>query len=45
MTLETQPPALDRLWRTLASVGFFTEVEPGHFALTEMGAFLRPDGP
>jgi hypothetical protein len=41
----TQPAALYRLWRTLARVGLFTEVEPGHFALPEMGGFLRPDHP
>jgi hypothetical protein len=41
----THPAALYRLLRTLASVGLFTEVEPGHFALTEMGAFLRTDHP
>src|SRR5262245_25551546 len=41
----THPAALDRLLRTLASVGLFTEVEPGHFALTEMGKLLRTDHP
>src|SRR5262245_34996659 len=41
----THPAALYRLLRTLASVGLFTEVAPGHFALTEMGAFLRTDHP
>jgi hypothetical protein len=41
----THPAALYRLLRTLASVGLFTEVEPGHFALTEMEAFLRTDHP
>src|SRR5215475_1523360 len=39
------PAALYRLLRTLASVGLFTEVEPGHFALTEMGNLLRTDHP
>ena len=41
----THPAALYRLLRTLASVGLFTEVEPGHFALTEMGGLLRKDHP
>ena len=41
----THPGALYRLLRTLASVGLFTEVEPGHFALTEMGSLLRTDHP
>ncbi len=41
----TDSSALYRLLRTLASVGLFTEVEPGHFALTEMGALLRADHP
>jgi hypothetical protein len=41
----THPAALYRLLRTLASVGLFTEVEPGHFALTEMGGLLRRDHP
>ena len=41
----THPAALYRLLRTLASVGLFTEVEPGHFALTEMGSLLRTDHP
>ena len=41
----TNPAALYRLLRTLASVGLFTEVEPGHFALTEMGALLHTDHP
>ena len=41
----THPAALYRLLRTLASVGLFTEVEPGHFALTEMGNLLRTDHP
>ena len=41
----THPAALYRLLRTLASVGLFTEVEPGHFALTEMGGLLRTDHP
>jgi len=41
----SQPAALFRLLRTLASVGLFAEVEPGCFALTEMGALLRQDHP
>jgi predicted O-methyltransferase YrrM len=41
----TNPSALYRLLRTLASVGLFTEVKPRHFALTEMGGLLRKDHP
>jgi hypothetical protein len=41
----THPAALYRLLRALASVGLFTEVEPGHFALTAMGDLLRTDHP
>jgi SAM-dependent methyltransferase len=41
----THPAALYRLLWTLASVGLFTEVAPGHFALTEMGGLLRTDHP
>jgi hypothetical protein len=41
----THPAALSRLLRTLASVGVFTEVEPGHFALTALGDLLRTDHP
>jgi hypothetical protein len=42
---QTQPQALYRLLRTLASVGLFTEVEPGSFALTELGGLLTTDHP
>jgi hypothetical protein len=41
----SHPSTLYRLLRTLGSVGLFSEVEPGRFALTEMGAFLRTDHP
>lgn len=41
----THPSALYRLLRTLASVGLFTEVGPGRFALTPMGESLRSDVP
>jgi len=41
----THRAALYRLLRTLASVGLFTEVGPGHFALTAMGDLLRTDHP
>jgi hypothetical protein len=37
--------ALYRLLRALASVGVFTEAEPGRFALTPVGALLRGDTP
>jgi predicted O-methyltransferase YrrM len=42
---QTHPQALYRLLRTLASVGLFTEVEPGAFALTALGTLLRTDHP
>ena len=42
---ETDPQSLFRLLRALASVGLFTEVESGAFALTETGYFLRTDIP
>jgi hypothetical protein len=47
-----QAPSLHRLLRTLASVGVFTEPEPGVFALTPLGQTLtcrlqevRPQAP
>ena len=42
---ETQEQALYRLLRTLASVGLFTEVEPGSFALTALGMLLTTAHP
>jgi SAM-dependent methyltransferase len=39
------PSALRRLLRALASCGVVTEVEPGRFALTPLGAALRSDAP
>lgn len=39
------PGALYRLVRTLASIGLFTEVTPGQFAVTAMGDLLRTDHP
>ena len=42
---QTHPQTMYRLLRTLASVGLFTEVEPGAFALTALGALLRTDHP
>jgi len=38
------PDALARLLRACATVGLFTEVERGRFALTPVGACLRSDG-
>ena len=38
-------PSLYRLLRTLASVGVFTEPEPGVFALTPLGQTLTSDQP
>jgi len=37
--------SLYRLLRALASVGIFSEVEPGHFALTPMGELLQTGVP
>jgi precorrin-6B methylase 2 len=42
---QTHPQTMYRLLRTLASVGLFTEVEPGSFELTALGALLRTDHP
>jgi ubiquinone/menaquinone biosynthesis C-methylase UbiE len=42
---ETDPGALRRLLRALASRGVFTEAAPGRFALTELGAALKSDAP
>jgi predicted O-methyltransferase YrrM len=41
--VDAHPDALHRLLRALASVGLFTEVEPGSFALTPLGNCLRED--
>lgn len=38
---KSHPPSLARLLRVLAPVGIVTEVEPGRFALTDLGASLR----
>ena len=38
-------PSLHRLLRTLASVGVFTEPEPGVFALTPLGQTLTSSQP
>ncbi|MSQ58568.1 MAG: methyltransferase [Betaproteobacteria bacterium] len=42
---QSHEPSLYRLMRALASVGIFTEVAPGSFAQTPMGALLRSDMP
>jgi hypothetical protein len=41
----THAPSLHRLLRTLASVGVFTEAEPGVFALTPLGQTLTSSQP
>jgi hypothetical protein len=41
----THAPSLCRLLRLLASMGVFTEDEPGRFGLTALGASLRADIP
>lgn len=38
-------PSLSRLLRALAAFGIFSEVEPGRFALTPLGACLQVDAP
>ncbi len=43
--VDADPLALARLLRTLASLGVFSEAEPGTFALTPLGATLVSDGP
>jgi hypothetical protein len=40
---STNPDALYRLLRALASVGIFTEGEPRHFSLTPLAELLRSD--
>ena len=44
-TAGADPSALYRLLRALASLGVFTETEPGTFALTPMAERLRADAP
>jgi SAM-dependent methyltransferase len=39
----THLPSLHRLLRALASFGALTEIQPSHFAITELGAALRRD--
>ncbi|MGH3324498.1 MAG: methyltransferase family protein, partial [Streptomyces sp.] len=41
----THEPSLRRLLRMLGAAGITTEPEPGHFALTDVGAQLRSDSP
>jgi hypothetical protein len=41
----SHPRALYRVLRALASVGIFSEHEPGQFALTPMAELLRSDAP
>src|ERR1700739_3212005 len=38
---RTHAPSLHRLLRALASLGVIDELEPGRFALNELGAQLR----
>jgi hypothetical protein len=42
--LDVDPLALSRLLRTLTSLGVFSQVEPGVFDLTPLGATLVSDG-
>src|SRR4051794_4524406 len=41
----SHPRALYRVLRTVASIGIFSEDEPGQFTLTPMGDLLRSDSP
>ena len=43
--IDTDARSLYRLLRSLASVGVFNEVEPGQFALTPIGQYMRSDNP
>lgn len=42
---RTHAPSLQRTLRALASVGVFSEVAPGHFALTPLATLLRSATP
>ena len=42
---HSNPSALYRVLRALASVGIFTETESGNFAMTPLAEFLRSDSP
>jgi O-methyltransferase domain/Dimerisation domain len=42
---QTHAPSLYRVLRALASIGIFSEVAPGRFALTPMAALLRSGAP
>lgn len=44
-TTDTHAPSLKRVLRALASVGVFTEVRPGSFALTPLAELLRTQTP
>jgi SAM-dependent methyltransferase len=45
LATQTDPRSLHRVLRALASRGVFTEVDPGRFALTDVGAALRTGTP
>lgn len=42
---HTHPPTLFRLLRALASIGVFSDIGNGHFALTPMAALLQTGAP
>ncbi|MEV5988831.1 methyltransferase [Streptomyces sp. NPDC052051] len=44
-SLNVAPGALERLLRTLASCGFFTDEGEGRFSLTRLGQLLQTDSP
>jgi SAM-dependent methyltransferase len=43
--IDVDPAALYRLLRAVESIGFFTEPQPGIFALTPLGEYLNKDTP
>jgi O-methyltransferase domain/Dimerisation domain len=45
LATNTHAPSLRRVLRALASVGVFTEVSPGSFALTPLAELLRTETP
>src|SRR5205807_2104178 len=42
---QTHAPSLHRVLRALASIGIFSEVAPGRFALTPLAALLQTGTP
>lgn len=42
---QTKPELLYRLLRFLSSLGFFVQVQPGHFQIADLGVCLLPNHP